>query len=141
MPAAYSQDLRRKSVSAYKNGEGTQKQIAKRFSIGLRTLQEWLELQDETGDLRPREPISRGRACIINDKRLSFIKTEVEKRPDILVSEIIELLKKKFRIKVSISMVSRALSKLHLRRKKKSVYAQEQERSDVKKNGRSGKKR
>lgn len=140
MPAAYSQDLRHKSVSAYKNGEGTQREIAKRFCIGLRTLQEWLELQDETGDLKPREPASRGRECIINDKRLLFIKTEVEKQPDLLVLEIVELLKKRFRIKVSISMVSRALSKLNLRRKKKSVYAQEQERSDVKKNGSSGKK-
>jgi len=38
-------------------------------------------------------------------------------------------------------MVSRAFKKLNLRRKKKSEYAQEQEREDVKKNEKIGKKK
>ena len=140
MPASYSQDLRQKSIAAYRNGEGSQRAIAKRFDIGLRTFQEWLALQNETGALLPRKHTSRGRQCIISGKRLEFIRAQVEKKPDIIIATLIALFMKKFKVRVSLSMVSRALGKLNLRRKKKSVYAQEQARDDVKKNDRNGKR-
>lgn len=141
MPVAYSLDLREKAVSAYENGEGTLEETAKRFSIGLRTLQEWLVLKMETGSVEPKEYINRGRQPIIGEKGLIFVRKLVEERPDILITEIRSSYKKKFKVEVAQSMVSRALEKLNLRRKKKSIYAQEQERDDVKKNESSGKKR
>ena len=141
MPAPYSLDLRRKAVLAYENGEGSQKDIAERFSIGLRTLQEWLTLQMDTGKLEPKEHIYRGRQSIIGEKGLEFIQALVVKKPDILIDEIRAAYKKKFKVNVVQSMVSRAFIKLNLRRKKKSLYAQEQERDDVKKNGKLGKRK
>lgn len=140
MSQAYSLDLRNKAVSAYENGEGTQEEIAVRFSIGLRTLQEWLVLKKETGSVEPKEHIYHGRQPIIGEKGLLFVKKLIEDKPDILIFEIRLLYKKKFKVEVAQSMVSRALKKLNLRRKKKSIYAHEQEREDVKKKGKSGKK-
>jgi transposase len=140
MPAPYSLDLRRKAVSAYETGEGTQEEIAKRFSIGLRTFQEWLTLKSETGDVEPKIHIYRGKKPIIGEKGSLFVKGLVENKPDILITEIRTSYKKKFKVEVAQSMVSRALNKLNLRRKKKSEYAQEQERADVKKNEKTGKK-
>lgn len=139
MSTAYSLDLRQKAVSAYENGEGTQEEIASRFSIGLRTLQEWLVLKKETSSLEPKEYIYCGRKPIIGEKELLFVKKLVEEKPDILIIEIRSLYKKKFKVEVAQSMVSRALKKLNLRRKKKSIYAHEQEREDVKKKGNLGK--
>jgi len=141
MPLIYSLDLRQKAVSAYENGEGTQAEISERFSIGLRTFQAWLALKKETGNLEPKEYIYCGRKPVIGEKGSLFVKKLIEKKPDILISEIRTSYKNKFNIEVAQSMVSRALEKLNLRRKKKSIYAHEQEREDVKKNVKSGKQK
>lgn len=141
MPAAYSVDLRKRAVSAYEKGEGTQPEIAQKYSISLSTLQKWLALKDETGAIVPRVPSTRGRACILDKEKLAFIQMSVKEKADIIIPELIEGLKKSYQCVVSQSMVSRALKKLNLRRKKKSAYAQEQERADVKKKGKTGVKR
>ena len=141
MPGPYSLDLRRKAVLACEEGEGTQREIAEQFDIGLRTLKEWIFIKKETGDVQPKKHIHRGRLPVIDDKGLSFIKHIIDKKPDILISNIQELYGKKFNVEVAQSMVSRALKKLNLRRKKKSVYAIEQDRDDVKKNEKNGKKK
>ena len=141
MPLVYSLDLREKAVSAYENGEGTQAEIAARFSIGLRTFQEWLVLKKETGSLDPKEYIYCGRPPVIGEKGSLFVKKLIEGKPDILISEIRTAYKNKFKIEVAQSMVSRALEKLNLRRKKKSIYAHEQEREDVKKDVKPGKQK
>jgi transposase len=135
MPAAYSVDLRKRAVTAYEKGEGTQEDIANKYSISLSTLQKWLALKEETGKIVPRVPSTRGRACVIDEEALSYLAESVAKKPDALIAELIEGLKKVYQLVVSQSMVSRALEKLNLRRKKKSVYAQEQDRADVKKKG------
>jgi transposase len=140
MSAPYSLDLRDKAVTAYENGEGTQLDIANRFCVGLTAFREWLVLKREHGDIKPKEWIYRGRKPIIDDAGLSFIKRLVENKADILISEIRESYKKRFKVKVAQSMVSRALEKLNLNRKKKSHYAQEQAREDVKKKTRLGRK-
>ena len=138
MPRPYSLDLRRKAILAYEKEESTQPEIAHQFGIGLRTLKEWLFIKKETGDVQPKEHIHRGQLPIIDDKGLDFIKQLVKNKPDILVTDIRELYAKKFKIEVAQSMVSRAFKRLNLRRKKKSTYALEQERVDVKKKGKNG---
>jgi transposase len=141
MSAAYSLDLRRKAVLAYENGEGIHEEIAERFSIGLTAFREWLVLRRETGEVKPKEWIYRGRKTIIDDKGLLFIKEVVENKRDILIADIRKAYKKQFKINVGQSMVSRALDHLNLRRKKKSHYAQEQEREDIKKKETRGRKK
>jgi transposase len=141
MPAPYSLDLRRKAVLACEKGRETQEEIAEQFGIGYRTLKGWLFLKKVTGEVKAKEHIHRGPLPIIGDKEQLFIKRLVENKPDILISEIRELYAKKYKVHIAQSMVSRAFKKLNLRRKKKSTYAIEQEREDVKKNGGSGKKR
>jgi transposase len=141
MSAPYSLDLRRRAVSFYEENEETQQEVAQQFWIGLRTLKEWLFIKKETGDVQPKEHIHRGRLPFIDDKGLLFIKGLVENKPDILITEIQMLYAKKFKHVVSQSMISRAFKELNLRRKKKSAYASEQEREDVKKKEKSGKKK
>lgn len=50
-----------------------------------------------------------------------------------ILKELCQSYEKRYRRKESISMMYRALAILNLRRKKKSLYAQEQEREDIKK--------
>lgn len=141
MPAPYSLDLRKKAVLACENEEGTQKEVAEQFGIGYRTLKEWLSLKRITGDVKPKKHIHRGPLPVIREKGLLYIKKLVDDKPDILIFEIQELYAKKFKVEVLQAMVSNAFKKLNLRRKKKSEYALEQEREDVKKNVKNGKKK
>jgi len=141
MPAPYSLDLREKAILACENGEYTQKEIAEQFGIGYRTLKAWLFLKKTTGDVTPKEHVHRGPLPVIDEKGLSYIKGLVDKKPDILISEIRELYSKKFKVRILPSMVSNAFKKLNLRRKKKSEYASEQDREDIKKNEKNGKKK
>lgn len=134
MPGPYSLDLRKKAVSAYEKGKGSQNEIAKQFGIGYRTLKEWLFLKKTTGEVNPKKHIHRGRLPIIDSKGLSFIKRLVKKKPDILISELRKLYANKFKVEVAVGTMSNALARLNLRRKKKSEYASEQEREDIKKN-------
>ena len=53
--------------------------------------------------------------------------------PDKTLAEYCELYEEKTNIKVSVPVMCRALKQLNLRRKKKSFYAAEQDRHDVKK--------
>ena len=133
MPAPYSLDLRLKAISAYENEEGTQAEISERFMICETTLWLWLKAKNKTGRINPKEHIYRGRKIILDGENLEFIKELVSKKPDILIKEIQELYRKKFKADVAQSMVSRAFKRLNLRRKKKSLYAQEQDREDIKK--------
>jgi transposase len=139
MPKAYSIDLRRKAVAAYENEEGTLSEIAAIFSIGRTSLVDYLKRKRKTGDVLPTKYVP-GPKTTITTKGLAYIRWVVEHKPDIILAEICKKYLSRFKKKVSPSMICRALKKMGLRRKKKSIYAVEQERDDVKKNERNFKK-
>ena len=68
MVAAYSKDLREKIVQAYKNGIGTIMEIAELFGVNKRTVDKYLAIDRETGDLTPGKPT--GRPPILNEANL-----------------------------------------------------------------------
>ncbi|MEY3011903.1 MAG: Transposase, partial [Pseudomonadota bacterium] len=53
MPGALSQDLRKRVVDAYDNGEGSYVQLAERFDIGVATVKRWMWRRRDTGGLQP----------------------------------------------------------------------------------------
>ena len=132
MPAPYSMDLRKKIILAYENGEGSVATVAKRFKVALSTVVSYLKRKRETGDVKPivGKPAKK---AIIDTKGRSVIRWWVERKPDIILYELCEKYQKRFKVKVSLSMMCRALQQMNLRRKKKSTYALEQEREDIKK--------
>ena len=54
MPKSHSEDLRWRIVNAYKNGEGSYETLGKRFCVTKRTVQDYVHLERETGDVKPR---------------------------------------------------------------------------------------
>ena len=136
MPKAYSIDLRRRAVSAYENGEGTLVEIAERFSIGRTSLTDYLKRKRETGDVLPTK-YTPGPKNKISLKGLVYIRALVERKSDILLIEICRKYLSRFKKEISEPTVCRALKKMNFNRKKKSLYAAEQERDDVKKNKRN----
>jgi transposase len=133
MPSPYSIDLRERAVAAYHNGEDTQEEIAETFAISLSSLRCYLRLEKEGSDLAPKIHYQRGPHQVIDKEGLQTVMELVQQFPDATLAELCASYRKCHRKKVSQSMMHRALKKLNLRRKKKSLYAKEQEREEVKK--------
>jgi len=131
MPAAYPLELRERAVAYYKNNFCTQPEVAEIFNIGITTLRTYLR-REEKNVLAPVD-YKRGRQRIISGKRLSKIALWVKEKPDIPIKTLCKKYHSYCKQNVSRSMMCRALSELNLNRKKKSIYAQEQLRPDVKK--------
>lgn len=132
MPAPYSEDLRWKAIQAYENKEGNQREIAERFKLSLRSFERYLRRYKETGGVSPILD-QGGRRSTIDEKGLDEIKKIIKLKPDMTLQELCEHHTKKSKKKVGISVMHRTVKKLGFRRKKKSHYALEQERPDIKK--------
>ena len=132
MPAPYSLDLRTRIVEAYQNNQGSIRKVAKIFDVGKSTVAGYLKLTDKNGTPKAKTP-SGGRPARIDHKGMTIIRSYVECKPDITLNELSSKYYKKRKIKVSTSIICRTLKKMNLLRKKKSLYAAEQERDDVKK--------
>ena len=131
MPFSYPVELRDKAVQTYLKGKGSQKEIANIFGIGLSSLRRYLRQYEESGDLTPKT--HPGRPPMLGEGDLQRIKDWVEARPDIELKELCALVEQELGKEVSEPTMCRACQALDLRRKKKSYYASEQDREDVKK--------
>lgn len=140
MPAPYSLDLREKVIDVYKTEEITQIELAERFNISLSSVKRYIRLSEISDDLSPKTE-GKGRPGKIDESGYELIKQLIEERPTITLQDLSKVFYKKKKIVVGRSILSRACQKLLLKSKKLSRYADEQNRSDVKKNGKSiGKK-
>lgn len=133
MTAAYSLDLRKRIIAAYKEGNLSQLEVAKRFDVSTTSVKRYLRLDREKQDLSPRKG-NQGRPAKIDKIGYSEIQKIIQSQPTITLAELSKLYYKKKKIRVGRSVLSRACLKLNLRRKKLSRHAAEREREDVKKN-------
>lgn len=118
MGKALSVDLRERAVRAYRNGEGTQKEVAQRFGIGEASLRRWLRLEEETGSVAPRLDYRRGPPRKIDVVQLAALEELLGEHSDATNEELAELLAVKTGLSVSASSISRALALLGWTRKK-----------------------
>jgi transposase len=122
----YSTDLRQKVIDAYKNGEGSLRVIAKRFSVSLNFVWSLWARYKQTGSVEPK-PHGGGRAPTIDTKGLEVLRQLVHQHSDATLVELRERFVRKTNIEVSVSAISRALKKLNITRKKKTFHASERD--------------
>lgn len=130
MPSPISLEIRNKIVEAYQKGVGTQAYIAEIFGTTRRTVNKLINMA-LTGNLAPKK--QTGRPSSIDHEGLEVLKDIVLSQPDKTLAEYCELYEEEIGVEISVPVMCRALKQLNLRRKKKSFYAQEQDRPDVKK--------
>ena len=70
---SHSVDLRQRIVQSYLAGEGSIREIAKRFVVSPVTVQGYLKLYKQKGNLFPEEYVG-GRKPAISNKQLSLVK-------------------------------------------------------------------
>lgn len=132
MPISYSLDLRIRVIQAYINKEGSQSEIAEQFKISLTSFRRYWRQYQQTGKINIPEYYP-GRKAKIDSEGLKMVEAIVITQPDITLKELCRAYKKRYRTKVHESTMSKTCKKLRLRYKKKSLYAQEQDREDIKK--------
>ena len=81
---AYSLDLRVRVVDFVKQGN-THKKTSEIFNIGTATIERWLELLSETGNLEKR-PLNRTAPIFESEK----IQAYIEENPDALLKDVAE---------------------------------------------------
>lgn len=128
MTRAVPKEEREKIVQAYKKGFGTIRELAKIFDVSPRAIDKYLQLDREVGDLTP--DTQPGRPPVLTEKNLSIIKKLVTANPDGTLDDYRIQFYNKTGIDVTIDTIHNACKKLDLRRKK-SLFAAEQERQDV----------
>ena len=114
---AYSNDLRRKIVSAYERGHRSQREIAELFGVSPATVRNFVRRRRERGspDQLPR---AGGAPARIDEEARAELRLLIASSPDATLEEAREHLVREAGISVGLSAVCRALSKLGLPRKK-----------------------
>jgi len=117
---AYSMDLRKRVLAVYDSGKYTLKQVAERFEVTDRWIQQLRQRRQLEGTIAPH-PQNQGRKAAFRGERLEELNEFVKCHPDATLQEIQEY----FSGKVTCSLVAfhHTLKRLGWRYKK-SVTSQ-----------------
>jgi transposase len=113
---AYSMDLRKRVLAAYDSGKYTLKQVAERFEVTARWIQQLRQRREWEGTIAPY-PQNQGRKPAFRGKQLEELNEFVRRHPDATLEEIRE----RFAGKITCSLVAihHTLKRLGWRYKKK----------------------
>lgn len=129
---AYSNDLRQKILEAYLKGEGSIRQVAKRFSVSKSFVEKLLKRYRETDQI---EALPRGGKvpAKLTTEQVRLVAQLVEADNDATLEELCEQLVEAIQVRVSRATMGRVVQKLKLTRKKKTFHASEAQSERVQK--------
>jgi transposase len=122
----YSQDLRKRVLDTVERGDGSLRQIAKRFLVSVSFVTRLLQLHRTTGSVEPG-PHGGGHPAVLTPEDLERLRDLIGDRPDATLEEC----RRHLGSSCSLATISRALSRLGLPRKKKVPRAGEQDSPEV----------
>jgi transposase len=114
---AYSIDLREKILDAYDHGFGSQRALAGLFGVSRSFVEKLLQRRRTTGEIAPR-PHAGGRQPRCDAATLALVRQWVRENPDATLEELAHQLQEQCRLRVSVSTISRLLTRAGLPRKK-----------------------
>jgi transposase len=120
----YSIDLRQRVAQAVDAKEESLRQLARRFCVSLSFITRLLALRRQTGSLAPRRHRS-GPPTTLDQAGLQRLRQLVHDQPDALLDELAQ------QLGCGRMTVWRALRRLRITRKKKTLRADERDRPDV----------
>lgn len=122
MPVSYSGDLRRRVIAGWEAHDGSQRQLAQRFKVSLSFVRNLLRHYRQNGEIEAKQRGGHQKPTIQNE-HLILIRSWVEEKNDLLLSELCDRFAESTGVRVSIPTMHRAVEKLGLRCKKK-VFTQ-----------------
>lgn len=118
----YSIDLRERIVAAVERGEHSLRQIAHLFSVSLSCVVRLLQRQRRTGSVQPR-PHTATRPRKLDPAAETRLRELIAQQPDATLAE----LRDRLGIPCCLMTIARALERLQITRKKKTLHAQERD--------------
>lgn len=118
---AHSQDLRRRVVDAYNDGEGTYDEIAERFKVGRTTVVRWVKRDSETGDLEPLTKNNR-RPLSLDDDEQAILRRLLHNSPDCTDQKLADALEMVTGKKLHRSAINRYWKRWGYTRKKRRLW-------------------
>ena len=115
----HSADLRQRIVTLYEQGEGSIRQLAKRFQVSPVSVRLRVKQYRATGSIAPN-PYTGGPQPTLQATHHEVLRELVEADNDATLVQLAERLGERTEVYVSGSTMSRTLSKLGITRKKKS---------------------
>jgi transposase len=116
MPKPLPKELREKIIHHKKNGVKNI-EISKWLMINEKSIRRiWKKYQEEN-TIEPK-PHNKGRKPAFCDKKMEKIRAKIKEQPDVTLEELVE----KFNLSISISALSRKLTKLDLTFKKRRYF-------------------
>ncbi len=115
----YSLDLRERVIASVEAGELTQPQIAEKYAISLRSVENWARQWRRTGDLKPK-PHSSGPQRTLQTQA-PLLRQALATQPDLTLAELCLRVATTTQVRSSVSMMCRELQHLALPRKKSSA--------------------
>lgn len=114
---AYSLDLRQKVIDAYNRKEGSQRQLARRFSVSLSFIQELLKRYRDDGTVAPRAH-GGGATAKLNKEQVALVERLIKDDNDAILVELCERLEQQSGVRVSRATMGRLTQRQRLTRKK-----------------------
>jgi len=114
---AYSPDLCAKIARAYDEGEGSQRQLARRFRVSLAFIQKMRRRQRATGEPAATRHTG-GRQPLLDSDSLALIARLIREQNDLTLQELCERVSDERGVRVSVPTMYRALRRLGLPHKK-----------------------
>lgn len=116
----YHTDLRKRIVEAYQKAEGSVREVALRFKVTPKTVQNYLNLVRDTGSVEPR-PHGGGPAPKLDEAGVRELRAAVEEKSDRTLDELANELDRRRHVRIGRSTVWRLLERLGLTRKKRPI--------------------
>jgi len=117
MAKAYSDDLRRRILQAYEQGEGSEARLAQRFRVSVSYVKKIRHRLRQTGKME-RVPHHPGRKPKFTPPVREQLRRWLEQQPDLTLAELQEQLRQHARLSVSLPSLWMVLGKIGMRLKK-----------------------
>jgi transposase len=118
MGRALSEDLRLRAVEALLSGTQSQGAVAAQFRISRSTLQSWLRLYREQGNLSNRNENCGRKPTIATPENIELLRQVIVENPDFTYDELADAWSARIGVKVSRSLTVRHTIRLGFKLKK-----------------------
>ena len=120
MASAYPQALRKRVITAYENGEGSYRELAERFGVGVASVNRWIALRRRNGNVVPLPMGGARHQPKINEEGHAFIVETLEEVPDSSIPELVKGYAETFGVSVSDETMRLTVRALGYTKKKRS---------------------
>jgi transposase len=121
MAAPYPKELRERVINAWKKGDSSQIEIAKRFELSSQTVVRWLGRFRRTGSVEPSAMGGAHRAFVVDEEGARIVREILDCNLDSTLPEVCALYKEIRGVHVSPQTMSDTVRRLGYTRKRGST--------------------